>query len=247
MMSLKAADSQKTVIVTGASQGIGAGTVKAFIDRGYRVVANSRNITRSGTFDASDRLALVDGNIAEAATAAKLVEIAIRNFGSVNALVNNAGIYFSKHFTDYTLEDLRSLTSVNIDFFLFVSQFAIKQMVAQKTGGSITNITSTMVDHPIGGVHATVPMITKGGLEAATRNLAMEYAKQGIRVNAVAPGIVDTPMHEGDAKDALRALQPMGQISSVKDIVDAIVYLTEAGQVTGEVLHVDGGAHVGKW
>ena len=247
MMSLKAADSQKTIIVTGASQGIGAGTVKAFLDRGYGVVANSRNITRSGAFEASERLALVDGNIAEAATAARLVEIAVGHFGSVDALVNNAGIYFSKRFIDYTVEDLRTLTSVNIDGFLFVSQLAIKQMVAQKIGGSITNITSTMVDHPIGGVHATVPMITKGGLEAATRNLAMEYAKQGIRVNAVAPGIVDTPMHEGNLNESLRALQPMGQISSVKDIVDAIVYLTEAGQVTGEVLHVDGGAHVGKW
>jgi NAD(P)-dependent dehydrogenase (short-subunit alcohol dehydrogenase family) len=246
MMSLIAADS-KTIIVTGASQGIGAGTVRAFLDRGYRVVANSRNITRAGAFEASDRLALVDGNIAEAATAAKLVEIAVGDFGSIDALVNNAGIYFSKRFTDYTVEDLRSLTSVNIDGFLFVSQLAIKQMVAQNTGGSITNITSTMVDHPIGGVHATVPMITKGGLEAATRNLAMEYAKQGIRVNAVAPGIVDTPMHDEHLKKTLRALQPMGQISSVKDIVDAIVYLTEAGQVTGEVLHVDGGAHVGKW
>jgi NAD(P)-dependent dehydrogenase (short-subunit alcohol dehydrogenase family) len=241
------ANAQKTVIVTGASQGIGAGLVKAFLGRGYNVVANSRNITRTSGFEASDKLALVDGSIAESATAAKIAEVAKNKFGSIDALVNNAGIYFSKHFIDYTIEDLRSLVSVNIEGFLFISQFAIKQMLAQKTGGSIVNITTTLVDHPIAGVNCAVPMITKGGLEAVTRSLAMEYAKQGIRVNAVAPGIVDTPMHKDDPKDFLKTLQPMGQISDVQDIVNAIVYLTEAGQVTGEVLHVDGGAHVGKW
>ncbi len=241
------ANTQKTAIVTGGSQGIGAGLVKAFLDRGYNVVANSRNITTSGAFVASDRLALVDGSIAEAATAARIADVATSRFGSIDALVNNAGIFFSKPFTDYTVDDLRSLVSVNIEGFLFISQLAIKQMLAQKTGGSIVNITSTMVDHPIAGINAAVAMITKGGLEAATRSLAMEYAQQGIRVNAVAPGIVDTPMHKDDPKDFLRTLQPMGGISAVKDIVDAIVYLTEAGQVTGEVLHVDGGAHVGKW
>jgi len=235
------------VIVTGGSQGIGAGLVKAFLDRGYSVVANSRNITKSGAFEASDQLALVDGSIAEAATAAKIAEVATSKFGSIDALVNNAGIYFSKPFTDYTLNDLRSLVSVNIDGFLFITQLAIKQMLAQKTGGSIVNITTTMVDHPIAGINSAVPMITKGGLEAVTRSLAMEYAKQGIRVNAVAPGVVNTPMHKDGPKDFLKTLQPMGRISEVKDIVDAIVYLTEAGQVTGEVLHVDGGAHVGKW
>ena len=239
--------STKTVIVTGASQGIGAGLVKAFLARGYNVVANSRNITKSGAFEASDQLALVDGSIAEAATAAKIAEVAKNKFGSIDALVNNAGIYFSKPFTEYTVADLRSLISVNIEGFLFITQLAIKQMLAQKTGGSIVNITSTMVDHPIAGIHSAVPLITKGGLQAVTRSLAMEYVKQSIRVNAVAPGIVDTPMHEDDPKDFLKTLQPMGQISKVKDIVDAIVYLTEADQVTGEVLHVDGGAHVGKW
>jgi NAD(P)-dependent dehydrogenase (short-subunit alcohol dehydrogenase family) len=241
------ANARKVIIVTGASQGIGAGVVKAFLDRGYSVVANSRNITRSGAFEASERLALIDGNIAEAATAVKIAEAAKSRFGSIDALVNNAGIYFSKPFTDYTVDDLRSLVSLNIEGFLFISQLAIKQMLAQKTGGSIVNLSSTMVDHPIAGVNATVPMITKGGLEAVTLSLAMEYAKQGIRVNAVAPGIVDTPMHKDAPKAALRTLQPMGRISSVKDIVDAIVYLTEADQVTGEVLHVDGGAPVGKW
>jgi NAD(P)-dependent dehydrogenase (short-subunit alcohol dehydrogenase family) len=211
------------------------------------VVANSRNITKAGAFESSDKLALVDGSIAEAATAAEIAEVARNRFGSIDALVNSAGIYFSKRFTDYTIDDLRSLLSVNIEGFLFISQLAIRQMLAQKTGGSIVNISSTMVEHPIAGINASVAMITKGGLEAVTRSLAMEYAKQGIRVNAVAPGIVDTPMHKGDPKDFLRTLQPMGRISDVKDIVDAVVYLTEAAQVTGEVLHVDGGAHVGRW
>jgi NAD(P)-dependent dehydrogenase (short-subunit alcohol dehydrogenase family) len=245
--SLEMTNEQKTMIVTGGSQGIGAGIVKAFLDRGYKVVANSRNITKSSAFEASDRLALVDGNIAEPATAATIAEVAMSKFGSIDALVNNAGIYFSKDFIDYTLDDLRSLLAVNIEGFFFISQLAIKQMLAQKTGGSIVNITTTLVDHPIAGINVAVPMITKGGLDAVTRNLAMEYAKQGIRVNAVAPGIVDTPLHKDDPQDFLKTLQPMGQISDVKDIVDAIVYLTEANQVTGEVLHVDGGSHVGKW
>jgi NAD(P)-dependent dehydrogenase (short-subunit alcohol dehydrogenase family) len=246
-MSSERANAWKTVIVTGGSKGIGAGLVRTFLDRGYSVVANSRNISGSNGFAPSDRLALVDGNIAEFSTAEKIVELARSRFGSIDALVNNAGIFFSKSFTDYTVEDLRSLLAVNIEGFLFISQLVVKQMLAQKSGGSIVNITSTMVDHPIAGANATIPMITKGGLQAVTRSLAMEYVKQGIRVNAVAPGIVDTPMHDDDPKEFLKTLQPMGQISSVKDIADAVVYLTEAAQVTGEVLHVDGGAHVGKW
>ncbi len=240
-------NSQRTAIVTGGSQGIGAGVVKAFLDHGYNVVANSRNITKSGAFEASDKLALVDGSIAEAATAVKIAEVAKSRFGSIDALINSAGIYFSKRFTDYTIDDLRSLVSVNIEGFLFITQLAIKQMLAQKTGGSIVNITSASVGHPIAGINEAVAMITKGGLEAVTQTLAMEYAKEGIRVNAVAPGIVDTPMHKDHPKEFLKTLQPMGQISDVKDIVDAVLYLTEARQVTGEVLHVDGGAHVGKW
>lgn len=233
--------------MTGGSQGIGAGLVKTFLDRGYNVLANSRNITKSGEFEASDKLALVDGNIAAPETATTIVEVAKREFGVINALVNNAGIFFPKHFTDYTIDDLRSLIAINIEGFFFMTQLVIKQMLAQKTGGSIVNITSTMVDHPIAGINVAVPMITKGGLEAVTRSLAMECAKDGIRVNAVAPGEVDTPLHKSDPTDFLRTLQPMGQIAQVKDIVDAIVYLTETPLVTGEVLHVDGGAHVGKW
>jgi NAD(P)-dependent dehydrogenase (short-subunit alcohol dehydrogenase family) len=238
---------RKTVIVTGASQGIGAALVKTFLERGYSVVASSRSITKSGAFVQSDKLALVDGDIGEIATAAKIVETATSKFSSIDALVNNAGIFFTKPFTDYTAEDFESLASTNLKGFIYISQLVIKQMVAQKSGGSIVSITTTLAEHPIAGVNASVPMITKGGLEAITRSLAMEYVKDGIRVNAVAPGVVDTPMHEHDPKDFLKTLSPMGRIVDVLDIVDAVLYLTEARQITGEVLHVDGGAHVGKW
>ena len=238
---------RKTVIVTGASQGIGASIVKTFLERGYSVVANSRSITKSGAFAPSDKLALVDGDIGEIATAAKIVETATSRFGSIDALVNNAGIFFAKPFTNYTADDFRALSSTNLEGFIYVSQLAIKQMVAQKSGGSVVSITTSLVEHPIAGVNASVAMITKGGLEAITRNLAMEYAKDGIRVNAVAPGIVDTPMHKNDPKEFLKSLSPLGRIADAQDIADAVLYLTEARQVTGEVLHVDGGAHVGKW
>jgi NAD(P)-dependent dehydrogenase (short-subunit alcohol dehydrogenase family) len=237
----------KTAIVTGASQGIGAGIVSALLERGYQVVASSRCITKSGAFSSADNLALVDGDIGDPATAAKIAETAVGRFGTIDALVNNAGIFFSKPFLDYTVADFRSLVSTNLEGFLYVTQLAIEQMLRQKSGGSVICITTTMVEHPIAGIPAAVPMMTKGGLEAATRNLAMEYAKDGIRVNAVAPGVVDTPMHENDSKDVLKSLSPMGRIVSVKDIADAVIYLTEAATVTGEVLHVDGGSHAGKW
>ncbi len=238
---------QKTVIVTGASQGIGAGVVQAFLARGYNVVANSRNITKATAFTASAQLALVDGNIGDSAVAAKVVGTAISRFGSIDALVNNAGIFFTKAFTDYTTEDFKALSSTNLEGFLYVTQGTIKQMLAQKSDGSVVTITTSLVENPIAGVTASVPMITKGGLEAITRNLASEYAKQHIRFNAVAPGVVDTPLHKNNPKDFLKTLSPMGTISDVSDIVDAVVYLTEGQQVTGEVLHVDGGAHSGKW
>jgi NAD(P)-dependent dehydrogenase (short-subunit alcohol dehydrogenase family) len=244
---LKMANKQKTIIVTGASQGIGAGLVQSFLDRGYNVVANSRNITKSETFKASDKLALVGGNIGESAAASKIVETAIAKFGSIDGLVNNAGIFFTKPFTEYTAEDFKALSSVNLEGFLYVTQGAVKQMLAQKSGGSVVSITTSLVVNPIAGVTASVPMITKGGIEAVTRSLASEYAKEHIRFNAVAPGIVDTPMHATNPKDFLKTLSPMGTISSVDDIVDAVVYLTEARHVTGEVLHVDGGSHSGKW
>jgi NAD(P)-dependent dehydrogenase (short-subunit alcohol dehydrogenase family) len=236
----------KTVIVTGASQGIGSGLVKAFLERDYSVVANSRKIEKSGTFAPSEKLALVDGDIGEAATAAKIVDLAISKFRSIYALINNAGIFFVKPFINYTAQDFRTLASTNLEGFIYITQLAIKQMLVQKSGGSIVSITTTMVDHPIAGIDASVPMMTKGGLEAVTRSLAMEYAKEGIRVNAVAPGVVDTPMHKDDPEDLLKSLSPMGRIVDVQDIVEAVLYLTEARLVTGEVLHVDGGAHVGK-
>jgi NAD(P)-dependent dehydrogenase (short-subunit alcohol dehydrogenase family) len=237
----------RTVIVTGASQGIGAAIVKTFLERGYSVVANSRNISKSAAFAPSAKLALVDGSIGEAATAAEIGRTAMSKFGSIDALINNAGIFFAKPFTDYTAEDFKSLASINLEGFIYISQIAIKQMLAQKSGGSIVSITATLADHPIAGVNASVPMITKGGLDAITRSLAMEYAKDGIRVNAVAPGVVATPMHQKDSEDSLKSLSPLGRIADVQDIADAVIYLTEAREITGEVLHVDGGAHLGKW
>ncbi len=238
---------KKTVIVTGASQGIGAGVVQAFLDRGYNVVANSRHIKRSGAFTESAQLALVDGNIGDSVVAAEVVETAISKFGSIDALVNNAGIFFTKAFTEYTAEDFKTLSNTNLEGFLYVTQGAVKRMLAQKSSGSVVNITTSLVDNPIAGVSASVPMITKGGLEAVVRSLASEHAKEHIRFNAVAPGIVDTPLHKENPKEFLRTLSPMGTISDVSDIVDAVVYLTEARQVTGEVLHVDGGAHSSRW
>src|SRR6266478_3254778 len=238
---------RKTAIVTGASQGIGAGIVKGFVERGFNVVANSRNMTQSTEVAASDRVALVDGHIGEPATAAKIVQTALTRFRSIDALVNNAGIFFTKPFTDYTAEDFKSLVSTNLEGFLYVTQLSIKQMLAQKHGGSIVTITAALARNPMRGVTAAVPMITKGGLETITRHLAMEYAKDGIRVNAVAPGVVDTPLHKETPRDVMRSLSPMGRVSTVKDITDAVMYLTDAETVTGDILYVDGGAHFGRW
>jgi len=240
-------DPRKTAIVTGASQGIGAGLVKGFVERGFNVVANSRKVTQSTEVAASDQVALVDGHIGEPTTAAKIVETALSRFNSIDALVNNAGIFFTKPFTDYTAEDFKSLVSTNVEGFLYVTQLSIKHMLAQKTGGSIVTITAALARNPIRGVMAAVPMITKGGLETITQHLAMEYAKDGIRVNAVAPGVVDTPLHRDTPKDVMESLSPMGRPSSVKDITDAVMYLTDAATVTGHILYVDGGAHFGRW
>src|SRR5712671_773105 len=238
---------RKTVLVTGASQGIGAGLVKAFVERGWSVVANSRKVTQSTEIAASERVALVDGNIGEPATAAKVVATALSRFKSIDALVNNAGIFFTKPFTEYTAEDFRSLVSTNLEGFLYVTQLSIKQMLAQKAGGSIVTITAALARNPIRGVPAAVPMITKGGLETVTRHLAMEYAKDGIRVNAVAPGVVYTPMHRDTPGDVMAGLSPMGRPSTVKEIADAVMFLTDAATVTGDILYVDGGAHFGRW
>ena len=238
---------QKTVVVTGASQGIGAATANLFLERGYNVVANSRNISRTTDLQRSDKLALVDGDIALAPTAERILSTVVKLFGSLDALVNNAGIFFPKPFTEYTPEDFRALSSTNLDGFIYTTQLAIKQMLAQKTGGSVVSITATIADHPLTAFSASVPMITKGGINAISRSLAMEYAKQGIRVNAVAPGVVDTPLLKDVPKDYLRTLSPLGQIPAARDIAEAVFYLTEATQVTGEVLYVDGGMHLGRW
>ena len=241
------ANTQKTVIVTGASQGIGAAVVKAFLERGYNVVGTSRNATKSSELKASDKLSLVDGDIGQAATAQKAIATAIEKFGSVDVVVNNAGIFSAKPFTDYSIDDFRALVSTNLEGYIHITQLAVKQMLAQKSGGSVVGITSSLVENPIGGLPVSLPMITKGGLDAITRSFASEYAKEHIRFNTVAPGIVDTPLHKDNPKDFLKTLSPMGTISSAEDIANAVVYLAEARHVTGEVLHVDGGAHNGKW
>lgn len=238
---------RKTVIVTGGSQGIGAALVKAFLNRDYNVVATSRHISKSKELPTSSQLTLVDGDIGSAATAIKVVETAIGKYGSIEALVNNAGIFFTKPFVDYTAEDIKQFFSTNIEGFIYITQETVKQMLVQKTGGSIVNITAALADNPIAGINASVPMLTKGGIDTITHSLAIEYARKGIRVNAVAPGVVDTPLHQNDSKEDLKNLSPMGSVANVQEIVDAVIYLTEAPHVTGEVLHVDGGAHVGRW
>jgi NAD(P)-dependent dehydrogenase (short-subunit alcohol dehydrogenase family) len=235
---------KKTAIVTGASQGIGAGLVEAFLKEGYNVVATSRDVSQSLT--ASPGLVLVDGDIGKQETAAKAVEAAIKQFGAIDVLVNNAGIFRTKPFTDFTTEDFNALVSTNLLGFLYITQLTVKQMLKQKSG-SVVSITAALADQPIAGINGSVSMITKGGLNSVIRSLAIEYAKKGIRFNAVAPGVVDTPLHKDDPKDSLKTLQPMGKIVEVKDVVDAVLYLAQAGQVTGEVLHVDGGAHAGCW
>jgi NAD(P)-dependent dehydrogenase (short-subunit alcohol dehydrogenase family) len=237
---------RKTMIVTGAAKGIGAGVTNAFIERGYNVVANSLNITAS-TFAATDQLAVVQGDIGDPSTAREIASAAIETFGSIDGVVNNAGLFFTKPFTEYTAQDFEKLSGTNLLGYIHITQLAVKQMLMQKSGGSVTCLTSAMVEHPIAGINASLAMVTKGGLEAITRSLAMEYAKEGIRFNAVAPGEVNTPMHANDSREFLKSLSPMGEISEIADIVDAIVYLTEARHVTGEVLHVDAGAHNGKW
>ena len=238
---------RKTAVITGASQGIGSGLANSFLERGYNVVATSRRVSQSAAMNASDRLAGVDGDIADPETAKAVVEIALERFGSIDALVNNAGIFFTKPFIDYTIEDYRRLAATNLEGFLHLTQRVVRQMVAQKSGGSIVSITTPMVDHPIAGVNASVAMLTKGGIEALSKNIAMEYAKEQIRANTVAPGVVDTPLHKDNPKDFLKTLSPLQGVSTVQEIVDAVVFLTEAPRITGEVLHVDGGAHLGRW
>jgi NAD(P)-dependent dehydrogenase (short-subunit alcohol dehydrogenase family) len=238
--------STRTAIVTGASQGIGAAVVRAFLDRGYNVVGNARSFS-SARFTPSPNLALVEGDIRLATTAEKIAQTAIEKFGSIDHVVSSAGIFSSKPFTDYTIDEFRAFVSTNLEGFIFITQLAVKQMLAQGAGGSVTCITAALTANPIAGVPASIPTITKGGLDAVIVSLANEYAKSNIRFNAVAPGVVDTPLHKDDSKDSMMTLSPMGVVSEAKDIADAVVYLTEARYVTGEVLHVDGGAHSGRW
>jgi NAD(P)-dependent dehydrogenase (short-subunit alcohol dehydrogenase family) len=235
-----------TVLVTGASQGIGAAIVQAFLRRNYNVVATSRNISKAGLAQ-SPHLALVEGDIGKAETAEEVTHTAMSAFGSINHVVNDAGIFLGKPFTDYTSEDLHLFVSTHLQGFVFITQLAVKQILLQGTGGSVTTITSALADNPMAGTLASIPMMTKGGLNAITLSLASEYAKDHIRFNAVAPGDVDTPLQRGATRESLSARNPMGTVSDPKDIADAVVYLTEATHVTGEVLHVDDGAHVGRW
>jgi NAD(P)-dependent dehydrogenase (short-subunit alcohol dehydrogenase family) len=235
---------EKTAIVTGAQQGIGAGVVGGFLKEGYNVVATSLKVSQSLT--ASPRLVLVDGDIGKQETAEKAVEAAIKHFGNIDVLVNNAGIFRTKPFTDFTTEDFNALVSTNLLGFLYITQLTVKQMLKQKSGNVVT-ISASLVDQPFVDEKASVSMMTKGGLNALTRSLAIEYAKEGIRFNAVAPGVVNTPLHKDDSQDVLKKFQPMGKIVEIKDVVDAVLYVARAGQVTGEILHVDGGAHAGRW
>src|SRR5499433_3338913 len=240
------ADMRKTAIVTGASRGIGAGLVEAFLERGYNVVANSRNITTANPFPAAANVALVDGDIGHPGTAAMIVDTAISRFGRIDVLINNAGVFIPKAFTEYTTEDFNTLVSTTLAGFLYVSQLAVKQMLRQKSG-SIVNISTALVDQPIAGVGAAVQIMLKGGLNAVTRALAIEYANEGIRVNTISAGVINTPMHKPETHNFLKGLQPVGRIGEVKEVVDAALFLTDATFTSGEVLHVDGGAHAGKW
>ena len=237
---------QKTAIITGTSSGIGLGLTIALLEHGYRVVANSRQITAAGTLAPSEDLALVDGDIANPEIARRLVEVAVQRFGGVDLLVNNAGVFIPKPFTDYTTEDFERLVSTNLAGFLYVTQEVVRQMKQQGIG-HVVNITTTLADQPIAGVPAAIPVLTKGGLNAVTAALAIEFAGEGIRFNAIGAGIIDTPMHKPETHGFLKTLHPIQRIGKVSEIVDAVLYLTDATFVTGEVLHVDGGAHAGKW
>lgn len=233
---------RQVVVITGASQGIGAGLVQRFLERGYRVVANSRSIQPS---ESADVLSIA-GDIASPEIAERVIGEAVAKFGRVDTLINNAGIFVAKPFTDYTSDDYARVTSVNVAGFFFVTQHAVRQMLVQNRG-HIVNITTTLVGQPVRGVPSALASLTKGGLDAVTRSLAIEYADRGIRVNAVAPGVIKTPMHAPETHAALASLHPLGRMGEIQEIVDAILYLEDATFVTGETLHVDGGAHAGRW
>jgi len=231
---------QKVAIVTGASQGIGAGLVKAYRDRGYRVVATSRSIKPTNDQD----VVAVAGDIADPKTAAEVVDTAIARFGRVDTLVNNAGIFIGKPFTEYTEEDFNAKIATNVAGFFHITQRAAKEMLKQGSG-HIVSITTSLTDQASSAVPTALANLTKGGINSATKALAIEYATKGIRVNAVSPGIVKTPMHAPETHGFLDALHPMKHMGEVKDITDAVLFLESAPFITGEILHVDGGQSAG--
>jgi len=231
---------QKVVIVTGASQGIGAGLVKSFREQNYRVVANSRSISPSD----DPGILTVAGDISEPETARRVAEQALSRFGRIDSLVNNAGIFIGKRFTDYTDADFKNMLAVNLAGFFHITQASIPVMERQGTG-HVVNITTSLVDHPISGSPSALASLTKGGLNAVTKALAIEYASGGVRVNAVALGVIKTPMHSPKSYEALAKFHPMGRMGEIQDVVDAVLFLEQAGFVTGEILHVDGGRSAG--
>lgn len=231
---------QKVAIVTGASQGIGAGLVKAFRDRNYRVIANSRSIQPSSDPD----VLAVAGDISKPETARQIVEEGLRRFGRIDSLVNNAGVFLAKPFTDYTTADFANVLGINLAGFFHITQASIAEM-ARRGSGHVVNITTSLVDHANSKVPSALASLTKGGLNSVTKALAIEYATRGVRVNAVSPGVIKTPMHSPETHEMLAKLHPMGRMGEIRDIVDAVLYLESAGFVTGEILHVDGGQSAG--
>ena len=231
---------QRVVIVTGASQGIGAGIVQGFRGCDYRVVATSRSIRESE----DESIATVAGDISDPRTAERVIATALERFGRIDTLVNNAGIFVGKPFAQYTESDFASVVATNLGGFFHITQLAIAEMERHQSG-HVINITASLVDHPLSAAPALMAALTKGGLNAATKSLAIEYAVRGIRVNAVAPGIIKTPMHPLATHSALAGLHPLGRMGEVTDIVGAVLFLESAGFVTGEILHVDGGQSAG--
>ena len=231
----------KVVVVTGASQGIGAGLVEAFRNAGYMVVGSSRSIDPSDEPD----FITVRGDIAEADTARMIVEHAVDRFGRIDSLINNAGMFISKPFTDYTLEDYGSITAVNLAGFFHVTQAVIRQMLTQGRGGHIANITTSLVDHAESENPSALVSLTKGGLTAVTRSLAIEYASHGIRFNAAALGVIENPAYDPASYEDLAQLHPLGRVGRISDVVEGILYLEQASFVTGVVLPIDGGQSAG--
>ena len=236
---------QKVAVITGASRGIGAGLVQGFRAIGYGVVANSRSITPSDFGDDPAILA-VGGDIAVPETSHRIVDAAMERFGRIDTLVNNAGIFTSKLFVDYTETDFAAMTAVHLAGFFHLTRQAVPQML-RAGSGHVVNVTTTLAEQPMAAVPAALVALTKGGLNAATRALAIEYAGRGVRVNAVSPGAVKTPMHAPEAHGFLSGLQPVGRMGEVREVVEAVLYLEAAAFVTGEILHIDGGAHAGRW